>query len=122
MDAANIRTIRIKLRRGEELSTNDLRSLEPLHDAVYDDDGCVRVVPAPGVGVGVSDGVSDGDDHDEQEQVLTTMERELEFNLVDYLDRSLLQGRQECEQEGSPERLPRLVRYVGKFNDLFPIA
>jgi len=38
---ANLKKIRNKLVKGEKLSTKDLHSLEPLHDAIYDNDGRV---------------------------------------------------------------------------------
>ena len=41
MDNINLATIRRKLASGEKLSTADLQSLEPLHDANYDKDGRV---------------------------------------------------------------------------------
>lgn len=90
----NIENVRKKLLRGEKLSTNDLRSLEPLHDAIYDNDG--RVVGVNGGATGTNNNLLAGD-----------------FNL-DYLDRSFLDGRHNGQRGQSSERLPRLVRYVGK--------
>ena len=78
MDNINLATIRRKLASGEKLSTTDLQSLEPLHDANYDKDGRV---------VGGNE----------------------EF-VLNYVDRSFLDGK----EQGGEERLPRLVRYVGK--------
>ncbi len=80
---SNLASIRRKLASGEKLSNTDLRSLEPLHDATYDENGRV---------VGSSD---DGD------------------VVLNYVDRSFLDGRNESKRQGG-ERLPRIVRYVGK--------
>jgi len=97
--SSSITTIRNKLGRGEELSVNDLRSLDPLHDAIYDHEGCCIVG-----GDSFHDDNGDADDEPEMGR------------LVDYLDRSLLDGRnQRGQQQG---RLPRLVRYVGMVQDM----
>jgi hypothetical protein len=90
----NLRNIRNKLVSGEKLSTTDLRSLEPLHDAIYDNDGRV---------VGIS-----GSTAEEEDDPLAG-----EFNL-DYVDRSFLDGRHHRQRGQPSKRLPRLVRYVGK--------
>ena len=90
----NLRNISNKLVSGEKLSTADLCSLEPLHDAIYDNDG--RVVGISGSTVG--------------EEVFPLAG---EFNL-DYVDRSFLDGRHHRQLGQPSERLPRLVRYVGK--------
>ena len=90
----NLAKIRRKLVSGEKLSADDLRSLEPLHDAIYDNDG--RVVGVNGGATETNDDLVAGD-----------------FNLK-YLDRSFLDGRDHRQRGQSSERLPRLVRYVGK--------
>ena len=89
----NLRNISNKLVSGEKLSTTDLRSLEPLHDAIYDNDGRI---------VGISGSTTEEDDP-----------LAGEFNL-DYVDRSFLDGRHHRQLGQPSERLPRLVRYVGK--------
>ena len=100
--STSIATIRNKLDRGEKLSVNDLWSLDPLHDAIYDHEGCC-IVGGDSYHDGDSGGDGDGG-HDGEP---------ITGGLVDYLDRSLLDGRnQKGQQQG---RLPRLVRYVGKW-------
>ena len=84
---ASLNTVRNKLRSGEKLSTSDLSALEPLHDAIYEDDGTVF-------------GGSGGSGH-------------VRFDL-EYLDRALLDGRPRNHGGKSSDRGPRLVRYVGK--------
>jgi len=93
----NLRNISNKLVSGEKLSTTDLRSLEPLHDAIYDNDGRI---------VGISGSTTEEDDP-----------LAGEFNL-DYVDRSFLDGRHHRQLGQPSERLPRLVRYVGMVQDI----
>ena len=103
MDAAskvNLSAIRTKLANGEKLSSKDLLSLEPLHDALYDRDG--RVV----------DWASDNDGTTERD-----LNQPIEDIFLEYLDRSILDGRRGHAQRDKPsesQRLPQLVRYVGK--------
>ena len=94
----NLRKIREKLARGEKLSIEDLHSLDPLHDAIFDNDG--RVV-----------GIHRSSMEKNHDQLIG------ELNL-DYLDRALLDGSYRRKQRNihSSERLPRLVRYVGKLS------
>ena len=87
---ANLKNIRIKLASGEKLSAVDLRSLQPLHNAIYDKAGCVvGSTSVKGNEMEVDDLAG-------------------EFKL-DYLDRSFLDGKGDTS-----EKLPRLVRYIGK--------
>lgn len=83
---ANLRKIR----------TKDLHSLEPLHDAIYDNDGRV---------VGIHGSIAE----EELDPLIGN------FNL-NFVGRSLLDGGHH-RQQGTvkySKRLPRLVRYVGK--------
>jgi len=95
---ANLINIRKKLASGEKLSINDLRSLEPLHDAIYNNDGRV---------IGVSDSTAT-----EENGLLSG-----EFN-IDYVDRAHIDGRHHQQHGQSSERLPSLVRYVGMVQDM----
>lgn len=100
---ANLKNIRIKLASGEKLSSVDLRSLQPLHDAIYDQAGCVvGSTSVKGNEMEVDDLAG-------------------EFKL-DYLDRSFLGGKGDTSG-----KYPRLVRYIGKqiskqFNTRFSCA
>ena len=95
MDWNDFNTIRNKLGRGEELSTSDLISLDPLHDAIYDHEGCI---------VG---------NHKPCSSTKCRMEENAPFHL-EYLDRSLLDGQCQKSQQHGQQGLPRVVRYVGK--------
>ena len=77
------------------MSTTDLRSLQPLHDAIYDEEG--RVV---------------GSTEDKHEPMVEEEEEEFDFGL-DYVDRSFLNGKN-YQGDTKHKHLPRLVRYVGK--------
>ena len=90
----NLRNIRKKLAGGEKLTASDLRSLQALHDAIYDEEG--RVV-----------GNTAGKENEMNDDPLTG-----EFRL-DYVDRSFLEGKNH-QGDASEKNLPRLVRYVGK--------
>ena len=85
-----LKNIRQKLASGEKLSDDDLRSLQPLHDAIYDEEGCV---------IGSTC-------RKENEMEVDPLSGEFR---LDYLDRSFLDGKGDTS-----EKLPRLVRYVGK--------
>jgi hypothetical protein len=99
---AILQTIRQKLSRGENLSINDLRSLEPLHYNVMTYD----------------DGSNNNDDDDGNSNI---------NNGIEYLDRSLLLHNDQQAAAAAVDdkdtttctRLqPRLVRYVGMVQDM----
>jgi len=85
--AANLQRIRAKLGRREPLSGSDLRSLDPLHESPL---------------------CSAGDRSRESSSGSRF--------LLDYLDRSLLDGR--VGSEALRDNGPRLVRYVGMVQDM----
>ena len=91
-----LKNIRQKLASGEKLSAGDLRSLQPLHDAVYDEEGSV---------IGSTS-------RKENEMEVDPLFGEFK---LDYLHRSFLDGKGD-----SSDKLPRLVRYVGKPYISFP--